>query len=290
MKEISLDDMRLFVSVVQAGSLSHASALTGVPVSRLSRRLTQLERNLGTQLLNRGKKGVTLNELGERFFIHAQSMLQQAQTAIDSVQQGLAGPSGQLKISVAADIFHGLFAPHMAAYLAENPNVNAEIQFTHEKINMIQDGIDIAIRAGAIENDNVVARKLPDIRFGLFATPQYLTAHPPIESPQDLYRHDMIVQHLSLPWVFQHENERMQLLPNGKISGNDFTLIAEMIALHAGIGLLPTFLARKRSNLVQILPNWRCAAVPLSLIYYKNRGAVPTVRSFVAFMEKALGG
>ena len=113
MSQVSLDDIRLFVSVVQAGSLSAASDLTGVPASRLSRRLTQLEKTLGTQLLNRGKKGVSLNELGEHFFVHAQNMLEQADAAIQSIQNGLTKPSGLLRISAPVDIAHRYVIPYL---------------------------------------------------------------------------------------------------------------------------------------------------------------------------------
>ena len=104
MKKVSLDDIRLLVMVVQAGSLSRAAELTGIPVSRLSRRLTELESALGTQLMNRGKKGVSLNEVGKRFFEHGQNMLQQAQQALESVQENLKHPSGLLRLSIAGDV------------------------------------------------------------------------------------------------------------------------------------------------------------------------------------------
>lgn len=121
MEKISLDDIRLFVAVVQAGSLSRASELTGIPVSRLSRRLTELETALGTQLMNRGKKGVSLNEVGKRFFEHGQNMLQQAQQALESVQENLKHPGGLLRLSIAGDIYHHLLAPLLPEYLSAYP-------------------------------------------------------------------------------------------------------------------------------------------------------------------------
>lgn len=289
MDKISLNDMRLFVSVVQSGSLTHAAELTGVPVSRLSRRLTQLEQSLGTQLLNRGKKGVSLNELGERFFERSQAMLHEAELAIESVQQSFAKPSGLLRISVAADIFHLLIESHLGRYLQENPDVNIEINLSHQKINMIQDGIDLAIRVGTIDNDNVVAKRWLNTARGIFASRDYLTKHEAPQTPNDLYQHTIISQTYTLPWHFSQANQQVSISPTSRVSSNDFITVEKQIEQGIGIGMLPIFPVYKRSNLVQLLQNWQMPETPVSLIYYKNRGAVPAVRSFVAFLLALVG-
>lgn len=281
MRTISLDEIRLFVSVVQAGSLSAASELTGIPTSRLSRRLTHLEKTLGTQLLNRGKKGVSLNELGERFFEHAQLMINQAEIAIESIHNSLEAPSGLLKISAPVDLYYHILSPHLDEYLSYYPNVSLDINATQQKINMIQDGIDIALRIGAIMNDNVVAKHLMDIHFGIFATQDYLDKHGSPNHPNDLYHHTIIGQSLSMPWIFQSKDQKVSVTPASKVAGNDFLLIEQMVVKGAGIGLLPLFISNKHKSLVQVLTDWQIAAIPVSLIYYKNRGAIPTVKSFV---------
>lgn len=289
MDKISLDDMRLFVAVVQSGSLSHASELTGVPVSRLSRRLTQLEQSLGTRLLNRGKKGVNLNELGERFFERAQAMLHEAELAIESVQHSLVKPSGLLRISVAGDVFHQLIEPHLKRYLQENPDVNIEISLSHQKINMIQDGIDLAVRIGTIDNDNVVAKPLLNLNFGVFASHDYLAKYDEPQTPNALYQHMIISQRYTLPWRFEQASQQISIAPTSRVSSNDFITVEKQIEQGIGIGILPMLPNYKRSNLVQILQNWHIPSQPISLIYYKNRGAVPTVRSFVAFLLAMVG-
>lgn len=288
MNTVSLDDIRLFVAVVQAGSLSSASDLTGIPVSRLSRRLTQLEKILGTQLINRGKKGVSLNELGERFFIHAQAMLAQAEIAVQSIHQNLDIPSGLLKISAPIDLYHHILAQYVDDYLALYPDVCLEINATQQKINMIQDGIDIALRVGSIMNDNVVAKPVFNMNFGLFATQKYLNQHGVPKTPHDLYHHHIIGQSLSLPWTFEQLQQNIKINPDCKIASNDFLLIEQMIDKGMGIGLLPDFINKKYPHLVQILTDWHMPTVPVSIIYYKNRGAVPTVRSFVMWLEEKL--
>lgn len=286
MKHVSLDDIRLFVAVVQAGSLSQASELTGIPVSRLSRRLTQLEHALGTQLVNRGKKGVTLNELGERFFVHTQTMLQHAELAIEDVYHRLDKPSGLLKITSAFDMHYFVLAPYLHEYLEIYPDVNIDISLTQQKINMIQDGVDIALRVGAIENENVVAKTLFFMNFGVFATTRYLEKYGIPQTPHDLYHHKTITQTLTLPWTFFQGQHHMTLSPVSHVSCNDFLLLERMITQGIGIGILPHVISRKHPDLVQVLSDWYIPQVPISLIYYKNRGAIPTIKSFVAWLSE----
>ncbi len=285
----SLDDIRLFVAVVQAGSLSAAADLTGIPVSRLSRRLTQLEKTLGTQLVNRGKKGVSLNDLGERFFVHAQTMLSQAQIAIESIHATLDKPSGLLKISAPVDLYHHILAAHVGDYVAQYPDVNLDINATQQKINMIQDGVDIALRVGSIMNDNVVAKPLFMMDFGIFATQEYLDKHGTPATPNELYQHHVIGQSLSLPWTFEKQGQTIKITPPCKIAGNDFLLIEQLLVKGTGIGLLPRLISDKYPNLVQVLDDWQIPQVPVSMIYYKNRGAMPAVRSFVAWLGQVVG-
>ena len=284
MEQTSLDDIRLFVAVVQAGSLSQASALTGIPVSRLSRRLTQLEQSLGTQLINRGKKGVSLNELGERFFMHAQNMLQQANVAIGSIHTSLAKPTGLLKISAPVDLYYHVLSKHLDDYLHLYPDVSVDVNANQQKINMIQDGVDVALRVGAIENENVVAKHLFDLNFGIFATPEYLAKHGTPQTPYDLYQHQVVAQSLSLPWRFQQDNHTVEISPTGRVNCNDFLLVEQMISKGVGVGMLSTLMSRHHPHLVQVLTDWQIPSKPVSLIYYKNRGAVSTVRSFVAWL------
>lgn len=150
--QVDLNNMRLFVSVVQAGSLTKAAELLNIPKSHLSRHLTELETSLGTRLMDRGRQGIRLNALGQRFLHNAQEMLSMAQLAIDDVVDNTQKPKGLLRISVPTEIEWGLLMQHLPKYFRLYPEVNLEVQIDSRKINLVQDGIDIALRAGAVEN------------------------------------------------------------------------------------------------------------------------------------------
>ncbi len=283
-QKIDLNDMRLFVSVVQAGSLTRASELLDIPKSHLSRHLTELEKNLGTTLMDRGRRGITLNELGNRFYLNAQEMLRLAQIAIDDVQHNLQQPSGLLRISVSTEVGRGFLMLHLPEYFAKFPEVNLEVQIDNRKVNMIQDGIDIAFRVGSLNNENVVARKLFDIELGLFASPDYLARKGQPNTPHELYGHDLIYKYDGPEWIFHHKQQQIHIQTQHKLICNDFNLAGQMVNDGVGIALLPLFDNLIRENYQRILTDWQVERVPLYLVYYKNRGATSTVRSMIEFL------
>lgn len=286
-KALNLEDLRLFVAIVQAGSLSRASQLTGVAVSRLSRRLTALEGTLGTKLVNRGKKGVHLNELGEGFLTHAQAILEHSYFALTNIQNKLGSPQGKLRLSLPTDMAN-LIIDKLPSYLAKHPQVRLELMLSQDKIQMIQDGIDIAIRAGAINNENVVAKPLFLIESCVYASPSYLAKNGTPTHPADLTKHKLIAQSLTVPWQFitktaQEDRQTLMINPLPLVACNDFLAVKELLSAHLGIGVLPKSLALD-TNLVPLLTDWQLPAAPLSVIYYKNRGAIATIKSFVDWL------
>lgn len=284
LNHIDLNDIRLFVAVVQSGSLTQASELLNLPKSYLSRHLTQLETTLGTTLMDRGRRGVVLNELGERFYHNAQEMLRLAQHSIDDIHKCLDVPHGRLRISVSTEVGRNVLMQHLPDFLAKYPRVDLEVQIENRKINMIHDGVDIAIRAGSVDNENVVARHLMDVSFGLFAMPDYLAKHGTPTTPHELYRHQLIYKYDGIGWVFSQAGQSVEIINYARFRCNDFDLAAQMMKNGTGIALLPLFDDLICDDWIQLLPNWQIKDVPLYVIYYKNRGTVATVRSFVAFL------
>ncbi|NOL51722.1 LysR family transcriptional regulator [Pelistega suis] len=282
--KIDLNDMRLFVSVVQAGSLTRASELLDVPKSHLSRHLTELENSLGTTLMDRGRRGIVLNELGRRFLHNAQEMLRLAQMAIDDIQTNLQKPNGLLRMSVSTEVGRGFLMHHLPAYFKRYPDVNVEVQIDNRKVNMIQDGIDIALRVGSINNDNVVARKLFDLELGVFASPGYLAQYGIPQTPHELYGHQLLYKYDGPEWAFQKEQHRVVIDGQHKLRTNDFNLIAQMVSEGLGIAVLPCFDNMIKEDWIKILPEWTLETVPVYVVYYKNRGATSVVRSMVDFL------
>lgn len=128
---------------------------------------------------------------------------------------------------------------HLPDFLAAYPQVELEVQMDNRKISMIQDGIDIAIRAGTVDNEQVVARHLLDVSFGLFATPDYLNEHGTPTTPHALYQHQLIYKYDGVGWVFYQAGQRVEILNHARFRCDDFSLAAQMVADGVGIALLP---------------------------------------------------
>ncbi|WP_373741753.1 LysR family transcriptional regulator [Neisseria sp.] len=286
---MDLNDIRLFVAVVQAGSFSKAADLANIPKSRLSRRISRLEADLGTALMDRSKRGVLLNEVGEQFYQRAQEMMLAAQTAVNSVQGKLDTPGGLLRLSVSTEVGRGFLMLHLAEYMRRYPDVMLEVEINNKKVNMIQDGIDIALRLGLPEGDNVVARKLADIELGLFAAESYLQRAGRPKSPHELHGHALLNKYDGPEWRFTCKQHSVHIQGGSKLSSNDANLLGQMVSDGAGIALLPCFDNMLREGWVRLLPEWAVDTVPLYLVYYKNRGSVPTVRSMADFLLEKFG-
>ncbi|MCP2041553.1 DNA-binding transcriptional LysR family regulator [Neisseria sp. HSC-16F19] len=284
MGNIDLNDIRLFVAVVQAGSLNKAAELMNVPKSRLSRRLDRLEADLGTRLMDRSKRGVLLNEAGRQFYLRGQEMLLAAQSAINSVQDKLDQPRGLLRLSASTEVGRGLLILHLAEYMRRYPDVQLEIEINNKEVNMIQDGVDIALRLGLPANPNVVARKLTDIELGLFAAESYVQRAGMPQSPHELHGHSLLFKYDGPEWRFVRKQHCVRIDGHNHLSSNDANLLGHMVAEGCGIALLPCFDNMLRPGMVRLLPEWQVDTVPLYLVYYKNRGSVPTVHSMAAFL------
>ncbi|KGQ69594.1 hypothetical protein OA57_10925 [Chelonobacter oris] len=284
MERIDLNDMRFFVATVQAGSLSRAAEQLHLPKSRLSRRLTELETALGSKLIDRSRNGVRLNELGEPFYRHAVMMLECADNAVGSVAQSLGTPRGLLRISVSSEVLRLGLTPHLAQYLRCYPDVSLDISMENRRVNMIQDGIDVALRIGLPLQEDLVAKQVGAISLGLYASIDYLRRHGTPQTPTDLAQHTLLHKSDGRDWLLHKDGKSEKISAAKRVCANDAELLAQLVGDGIGIALLPEMGGLIRSDWVRLLPDWTLETVPLYAIYYKNRGFVPTVRSFVAFV------
>ena len=286
MERIDLNDMRFFVATVQAGSLSRAAEQLNLPKSRLSRRLTELETALGSKLIDRSRNGVRLNELGEPFYRHAVMMLECADNAVGSVAQSLSTPQGLLRVSVSSEVLQLVITPHLSRYLRRYPEVSLEISMENRQINMIQDGIDIALRIGMPQQEDLVAKQVGTIDLGIYASSDYLTQYGTPQTPSEMARHTLLHKSDGREWLFHQNSKSEKITAAKRVITNDAKLLAQLVDDGIGIALLPEMGTLIKPEWVRLLPDWQLDSVPLYAIYYKNRGFVPTVRSFVEFMAE----
>lgn len=290
---MDFNETAVFVKVVQAGSFSAAARQLGLPTSTISTRVSRLEARLGTTLLQRTTRRLNLTEAGTVYFQHASlglGYMLEAEAAIDEARQQ---PQGKLKVTAPADLGDSLLAGLIEHTQQKYPAIEIELLLTDRFIDLVADGVDVAIRTGELRDSTLIAKSLGTIRWALFANIDYLKAAPPLVSPQDLHLH-RCVQFTPLgrdSWSLSNLQNELTLPMPGRTMVNNIGVIKSMAENKQGIALLPTFICKQSmmdSKLVRVLPDWHGKADPVHLVYPKQRFVPPKLRAFIDLAQEKI--
>ena len=292
-----LNDLYYFAQVVERRGFSAAARALNVPKSRLSRRITALEESLGIRLLQRTTRQLSLTAAGEQFLLHCQEMTASARAAHDAVLHLKAEPSGRVRISCPVAIAERMVAPALPEFLDAWPNVSVEIMVTNRRVDLISEGVDLAIRVREqLDTDaEFVVRHLGSSGGSLVASPAYLERAGTPMHPDELETHRTLnfADPGSDPrWTLMDQagdRQSFNVLPG--VVCNDFSILVEAAERGCGIALLPTIAtqaARQAGSLVRVLPQWRSVDGLLHIIYPSRRGMLPAVRVLLEFLAKKL--
>lgn len=282
---MDFDAIAVFVKVVQAGSLSGAARLLGMPKTTVSAKLAALEKRLGVTLIQRTTRKLHITDAGRDYFAHCAAAVHEIEQAEAALHSSQATPSGLLRITAPVDLCHSVLPPILSAYLARHPETAVELLVSNRVADLIGEGIDLAIRAGELQDSTLVARRFFDIRSGLWASPAYLQAHGRPRHPKDLARHRV----MALPGLKTIEltNGRAseRLSPRGRIAADDLETVKALVAQGEGIGWLPHFLVQPDvagGILEPVLPQWRLAkARAFYFVYPGRKYASPKLTAFI---------
>jgi DNA-binding transcriptional LysR family regulator len=296
---MNLNDLASFVRVVELGTITAAAAAEGVPKSTISRRIARLEDELGVELLRRSARAFALTEDGQ--LLHARSTV--ALQELADIEQRLteAGevPRGRLVVSGPRDIAGSdTIAKLFAEYRASYPAVDVEVRLEARYVDLIAEGVDVALRAHGAEipgGAGLMSRLIGKSEGRLYASPQYLAQRGKPRSITDLAKHDFVLHRVMIgrPLVLRSTNAGERSLDVGKIafSLDDFGLLRRMVEVGGGIGLLAELSvgsSLRAGNLVPVLPAWSIQLGRLSLVWPASRHLSPRVRSFVDLATRRL--
>jgi len=293
MNNMDFNETAVFVKVVQAGSFSAAARQLGLPTSTISTRVSRLEARLGTTLLQRTTRRLSLTEAGTVYYQHAAlglGYMLEAEAAIDEARQQ---PQGKLKITAPADLGDHLLAGLLADVQREYPALELELLLTDRYIDLVADGVDIAIRTGELRDSSLIAKSLGTIHWALFANIDYLKQAAPLEAPQDLYLH-RCVQFTPLgrdAWNLSNSQNTLTIPMQGRTMANNIGVVKSMAENEQGVALLPTFICKQSitgGKLVRVLPEWQGKADPVHLVYPKQRFMPPKLRVFIDLAQEKL--
>lgn len=290
-----IDAMRAFVAVVTEGSFSNAANALRLSPQLVSKYVSKLEDQLNTRLLNRTTRKVSLTEAGSHYFGHAQQIL----LSIDDMESQLGGlqqnPKGVLRISAPVSFALKHMARLVTDFQRRYPLVKVDLQLSDRKVDIIEEGFDVALRIGQLKSSSLVAKPVAPIRVVLCASPQYLATHGTPTQLADLNHHRYL--HYSYMNMEGREDLYQCLKTKYMQQGSEFCsnngdVLVDAAIAGAGLVLQPTFIASaalSSGKLVVVLPE--CEPEPLGLyVVYAHRKLLPhKVRCFIDFIEGYYG-
>ena len=291
-----LNDLYFFAAVVEYGGFSAAGRAIGVPKSRLSKRISQLEDGLGVRLLQRTTRKFVVTEAGERFYRHCQAMLAEARAATEDAASLGGEPRGLVRLSCPVSLTQSLLVPLLPEFLSRHPQVQLRVLSSNRRVDVIGEGFDVAIRVrDKLDTDaELVARSFGPKRVVLIASPAFIEQHGEPRAPQDLAA-------LPVLSIFEHEGEqtwelydracaRTAVTVRPRLLTGEFPLLIEAAVQGVGIAWVPESACAQelRSGKLQVvLPDWGLPQGILHFVYPSRRGMLPAVRALVEFLADA---
>ncbi|KFN44485.1 hypothetical protein N789_00330 [Arenimonas oryziterrae DSM 21050 = YC6267] len=297
MKIPDLNDLQFFAVVVEHGGYAAAERALGIPKSRLSRRITQLETDLGVRLLQRSTRRFAVTDVGQSVYRHAQTMLSEAQAARETVDRVSAEPRGVVKVSCPVALSQETLAQLVPEFLRKYPQVRLQLHVSNRRVDVIQEGFDVALRVRTQLSDDgeLVMRRFGDVRELLVASPKYLDRVGRPKNPAE------IAQHQTLSMSDDEARQRWSLHgPNGEIErvdiqpilmAHDFPLLLAAARDGMGIALLPELNcadAIRRGELEPVVREWHLPMGICHAVFPSRRGLLPAVRVFIDFLAERL--
>ena len=292
-----LNDLRFFAAVVEQGGFSAAGRALGLPKSRLSKRVAQLEDRLGVRLLQRTTRRFVVTEAGQRFYAHCRAMLEEAQAAQDAVDALTGDPRGVVRMSCPVSLAQTVLAPLLPEFLAQFPRVDVRLIVSDRRVDLIGEGFDIALRVRSrLDADaTLIARTFGQSTVLPVASPSLLAAHGRPRQPAEL-------AWLPALSMYEHEAAQVWSLVDGdgvdadvemttRLVCGDFTVLLDAARQGQGVALLPEYVsapAIARGELEVVLPGWSAPYGIMHFVYPSRRGLLPSVRALVDFLADRL--
>ncbi|MCD6663888.1 MAG: LysR family transcriptional regulator [Comamonas sp.] len=292
-----LNDMLYFAEVVERGSFAAAGRALGIPKSRLSRRISELEAQLDVRLLQRTTRTLSLTDAGQAFLAHCAAVRESAQAAADAVAQVQAVPRGTVRVTCPVTLAQTVLAQQLPFYLDRYPEVRLDLQVTNRVVNLVEEGVDVALRVRSSLDDSgsMVVKRLGEVCQALVASPAQLRRQGTPSGLEDLVRMDMLV-----PSSSDGQSSLRLIGPQGKVHSLQIAprcVIDDLLSLKfaamagTGMGWLPDYMVAGElhdGRLVRLLPEWSLPRAIVHAVFPSRRGMSPAVRSFLDFLEEVM--
>lgn len=282
-----IGDVLAFVRVADAQSFTLASEKLGLSRSAIGKCIARLEQSLGARLLHRSTRSVSLSDEGRVFYEHAQRILAEVDNATGAMASRQEAPRGRLRIDMPVALGRLHLMPLLHEYLAQWPDVDADVSFSDDYTDLVRDGIDVAIRIGGDADSRLVRRVLAPHRLITCAAPAYLDRHGAPASPDDLTRHQTLAfTHMGalVPWRYAHQGQDRPVHVAGRLRLGNTEALRDAALAGAGVVQLGAFLVGddlRQGRLVPLLETWAPPGAPVCAVYPHRRHLAPKVRRLI---------
>jgi DNA-binding transcriptional LysR family regulator len=294
-----LNDMVLFADVMEHGGFAAAGRASGMPKSRLSRRVARLEQQLGVQLLQRSTRKLSLTPAGEMFLRHCVQMREAAQAAFEVIAQEQTEPRGTVRLSCPVTLAQSAVGALLPVFLARHAQVRVQMLVLNRPVDPVEDGVDLALRVRQQIEDSttLVAKTFGTSRTLLVASPALLAQQGPVLAPADLARLDTLAMSVGdgrINWrLVGPEGQAFVHSHDPRYVADDLLILVHAAVAGTGAALLPDYLCRAdlhAGRLVEVLPGWGPPRGITHAVFPARRALVPAVRRLIDFRAENLGG
>ncbi len=291
----SISDVAAFVQVVESGSFTAAAARLKLSKSVVSKHVSRLEDRLGARLLNRTTRRLSLTEVGRVFYERSRRGLAELAEAEAEVSRLQERPRGRLKLNVPMTFGILHIAPAIPDFLARHPDLTVDMELDDRRLDLIEEGFDVAVRISRLPDSSLVARRLGTCHHALCASPAYLERRGTPRTPGDLAHHDVLTYRYQTPadhWHFlDPEGNSVSVPVRGRVTMNNGLALREALLAGVGIARSATFVVGpdiRAGRVVELLPGYRSEPVSIYALYPERRHLSPKVRAFVDFMAERM--
>ncbi len=290
-----LNAVLVFLKVAELGSFIAAAQSLDLPKSTVSLKVNELEQRLGVRLLHRTTRRVSLTAEGQIYYQHCLPLLDALHDANDAISSLPGHPQGVLRVTAPVLFVHSFLGFHLPEFLRTYPAVRVILNVTNEWIDLVEEGYDLAIRVGQLDDSTLVMKRLKMARTRLYAHPTYLQTYGEPQSIAELQNHALLCvapNHHESTWTLQNEQQETEVFRfRPPLVSNDIIPIYQAVVAGSGIGLIPESLCKTEHEgceLVNVLPQWSSVPMPINAIYLSRKYMPQKVKLFLDFLVNIL--
>ena len=286
--------LEIFVRVVDTGSFSAVARDRNIGQPAVSKAVIQLERWLGVSLLMRSTRSVVPTEAGRVFYERAKRTIEDADEAVVAARGSACGLSGKLRVSTSVCFGRLHVVPHLSAFLVEHPDLEIELVLDDRYVDLVNEGIDVALRTGVMPDSNMTTRRIGEGRRLVVATPDYLQRHGTPASPGELTSHQAVIHTRGgggQSWTFRKGASEVSVVLQGRLKVTQAEGQREAVFCDIGLAVASELLFAselKSGKVVAVLEDWTLPPTTLSAVYPSGRLASTKARAFASFVEKLM--